>query len=66
MNIFQKRFQLEEKNSFFEYAFEHSDYKYFPEDFKQWVFQNDKHILSFAWQKNSAYIDSVAHRNGAQ
>ncbi len=47
---------MEEKNSFFEYAFEHSDYKYFPEEFKQWIFQNDKHSLSFAWQKNSAIL----------
>jgi hypothetical protein len=53
---FSEAFSVEEKNSFFEYAFEHSDYKYFPEDFKQWIFQNDKHILSFAWQKNSAIL----------
>jgi len=53
---FSKAFSVLEKNSFFEYAFEHSDYKYFPEDFKQWIFQNDKHVLSFAWQKNSAIL----------
>ncbi len=53
---FSKAYSIEEKNSFFEYAFEHSDYKHFPDDFKQWVFQNDKHILSFAWQKNSAIL----------
>ena len=47
---------MEEKNSFFEYAFEHSDYRHFPDEFKQWVFQHDKHILSFAWQKNSALL----------
>jgi len=53
---FSKAYTVEEKNSFFEYAFEHSDYKHFPDEFKQWVFQNDKHILSFAWQKNSAIL----------
>ncbi len=53
---FSKAFSVEEKNSFFEYAFEHSDYRYFPEDFKEWVFQNDQHVLSFAWQKNSAIL----------
>ncbi|MEJ2616753.1 MAG: histidine kinase dimerization/phospho-acceptor domain-containing protein, partial [Ignavibacteriaceae bacterium] len=53
---FSKAYSVEEKNSFFEYAFEHSDYKNFPDDFKKWVFQNDKHILSFAWQKNSAIL----------
>ena len=53
---FSKAYSVDEKNSFFEYAFEHSDYKHFPDDFKQWVFQNDQHILSFAWQKNSAIL----------
>jgi signal transduction histidine kinase len=53
---FSKSFSVEQKNSFFEHAFEHSDYKHFPEEFKQWVFQNDKHSLSFAWQKNSAIL----------
>ncbi|MBI1342039.1 MAG: hypothetical protein GC171_03785 [Terrimonas sp.] len=55
-DYFSKAFSVEEKNSFFEYAFEHSDYKNFPEEFKQWIFQNDKHVLSFAWQKNSAIL----------
>jgi hypothetical protein len=55
-DYFSKSFSVEEKNSFFEYAFEHSDYKHFPEEFKQWIFQNDKHSLSFAWQKNSAIL----------
>ncbi|SDB19724.1 His Kinase A (phospho-acceptor) domain-containing protein [Flavobacteriaceae bacterium MAR_2010_188] len=53
---FSEAFTVEEKNTFFEYAFEHSDYKDFPEDFKQWIFNNDKHTLSFAWQKNSAIL----------
>jgi signal transduction histidine kinase len=53
---FSKAFSIKEKNSFFEYAFEHSDYKKFPDEFKEWIFQNDKHILSFAWQKNSAIL----------
>jgi len=53
---FSKAFTVEEKNSFFEYAFAHSDYRQFPDEFKKWVFQNDKHSLSFAWQKNSAIL----------
>jgi hypothetical protein len=56
VDYFSKAFSIEEKNSFFEYAFEHSDYKHFPDEFKQWIFQNDKHTLSFAWQKNSAIL----------
>jgi len=54
--FFSKAYSIEEKNNFFEYAFEHSDYRHFPDDFKQWVFQNDKYILSCAWQKNSAIL----------
>src|SRR5688572_16122465 len=53
---FSKAFSVEEKNSFFEHAFEHSDYRHFPDEFKKWIFQNDQHILSFAWQKNSAIL----------
>ena len=53
---FSKSFSVEEKNSFFEYAFEHSDYKHFPDEFKEWVFQNDKHSLSFAWTENAAIL----------
>jgi len=53
---FSKAYSIEEKNSFFDYAFKHSDYKNFPDDFKQWIFQNDQHILSFAWQKHSAIL----------
>ncbi len=53
---FSQAFSVAEKNSFFEYAFEHSDYRNLPDEFKQWIFQHDKHILSFAWQKNSAIL----------
>src|SRR5688572_20436189 len=31
---FSKAFSVEEKNSFFEHAFEHSDYRHFPDEFK--------------------------------
>jgi signal transduction histidine kinase len=55
-SYFSKAYSIEDKNSFFEYAFKHSDYKYFPEEFKQWIFNNDKHVLSFAWQNNSALL----------
>ncbi|WP_248912355.1 sensor histidine kinase [Gelidibacter algens] len=53
---FSKEFSVEAKNHFFEYAFEHSDYKHFPEDYKQHVLNADKHNLSAAWSKNSAII----------
>jgi signal transduction histidine kinase/ketosteroid isomerase-like protein len=55
-DYFSQSFTVEEKNTFFEYAFEYSDYRNFPEEFKQWVFQNDKHSLSFAWSEHSAIL----------
>lgn len=55
-DYFSKAFTVEEKNSFFEYAFEHSDYRHFPDDFKEWIYKNDKHTLTFAWQKHSAIL----------
>ena len=55
-DYFSRSFSVAEKNSFFEYAFEFSDYKHFPQEFKEWVFQNDKHSLSFAWTENAAIL----------
>ncbi|MBD0849284.1 ATP-binding protein [Maribacter arenosus] len=53
---FSKEFPVEAKNDFFEQAFEQSDYKHMPEDYKQYVLQADKHRLSAAWSKNSAIL----------
>ena len=55
-DYFSKAYSKQEKDTFYEYAFKNSDYKSFPDEFKQWVFQNDKHSLSFAWAKNSAIL----------
>jgi signal transduction histidine kinase/ketosteroid isomerase-like protein len=54
--FFSKEFPVEAKNHFFEYAFKHSDYRQFPEDYKQHVLQAEKHHLSAAWSKNSAIL----------
>ncbi len=54
--FFTRAYSVEEKDSFFRYAFEHSDYQYFPDDFKQWMFAQKKHTLTFAWTKNSALL----------
>jgi signal transduction histidine kinase len=54
--FFSKEFPVEAKNDFFKHAFEHSDYKHMPEDYKQYVLQADKHYLSAAWSKNSAIL----------
>ncbi|PWI30404.1 hypothetical protein DI383_08125 [Flavobacteriaceae bacterium LYZ1037] len=53
---FSKEFTVEAKNDFFKQAFEHSDYRQMPDDYKQFVLQADKHYLSAAWSKNSAII----------
>ncbi|MCA0151638.1 ATP-binding protein [Winogradskyella vincentii] len=53
---FSKEFTVEAKNDFFQQAFENSDYKKMPEDYKQFVLQADSHNLSAAWSKNSAII----------
>ncbi|MFC7357794.1 ATP-binding protein [Jejudonia soesokkakensis] len=53
---FSKAYSVEDKNSFFKHAFKHSDYKHFPQEIKKFILNNDKHTLSFAWQKNSAIL----------
>ncbi|CAN5758199.1 hypothetical protein BH23GEM3_BH23GEM3_00170 [soil metagenome] len=55
-DFFSQAFPVEEKNSFFRHAFEHSDYQYFPEDFKEWILVTEHHALTFAWSTNSALL----------
>jgi len=53
---FSQEFSVAVKNSFFSHCFAHSDYKNFPDEFKQHALQAKKHHLSAAWSKNSAII----------
>jgi len=53
---FSKEFPVEAKNEFFKHAFDNSDYRHFPDDYKQHVLAADQHNLSAAWSKNSAII----------
>ncbi|WP_411768448.1 ATP-binding protein [Winogradskyella sp. A3E31] len=53
---FSKAYSIEEKNSFFEHAFEHSDYKHFPDEAKKDILNRKHHTLSFAWSKYSALL----------
>ncbi len=53
---FSKEFPVEAKNDFFKQAFELSDYKHFPDDYKQYLLKADSHNLSAAWSKNSAIL----------
>ena len=53
---FSKEFSVEDKNSFFKHAFEQSDYKHFPDEFKQHALEAEQHRLTAAWSKNSAIL----------
>jgi signal transduction histidine kinase len=54
--FFSKAYSVAWKNSFFQHAFEHSDYKLFPDEFKEWILATEHHALTFAWSKNSAIL----------
>ncbi len=54
--FFSKAYSVEDKNSFFQHAFEHSDYKYWPEEIKESILTTEHHALTFAWSKNAAVL----------
>ena len=53
---FSKEFSVETKNHFFTHCFKHSDYRDFPEEFKQHALKAEKHRITAAWSKNSAIL----------
>jgi len=55
-NYFAKVFSFEVKNAFFKYAFEHSDYRQLPNDYKQVILESESHGIAWAWAKNSAIM----------
>ena len=55
-SYFAKVFSFEVKNAFFKYAFEHSDYRHLPDDYKQMILQSNSHGIAWAWAKNSAIM----------
>ncbi|MCJ7467415.1 MAG: nuclear transport factor 2 family protein, partial [Maribacter sp.] len=61
-DFFEKVFSFKDKNHFFLHAFEHSDYKNLPEEYKKELLAVKSHALSFAWSKNSALM--VPSHNG--
>ncbi len=61
-DFFEKVFSFEDKNHFFNKAFEISDYKNLPEEYKKELLAVENHALSFAWQTNSALM--IASHNG--
>ncbi|MEO5947432.1 MAG: ATP-binding protein [Chitinophagaceae bacterium] len=44
---------FEQKNAFFNWAFEHSDFKYFPDEQKQFVLESKCWTTSYAWVKHT-------------
>jgi signal transduction histidine kinase len=55
-DYFAKEFSYDVKNAFFNYAFEHSDYRQLPDEYKKIILESKSHGLAFAWSKNSAVM----------
>ncbi len=51
--LLAKVYSFEEKNEYFSYAFEHSDFAMAPPEFKQWILAQPYFVFLFASQKNS-------------
>jgi serine phosphatase RsbU (regulator of sigma subunit) len=47
-------YSFEQKNNYFEYTFEHSDFKIIPEELKKWILEQPYFGYSVAIQKHSA------------
>ena len=55
-DYFAKEFSFEVKNAFFSHAFEHSDYRQLPEEYKKVILESESHGIAWAWSKNSAIM----------
>ncbi|RPA68673.1 sensor histidine kinase [Cyclobacteriaceae bacterium YHN15] len=55
-SYFAKVFSFEVKNAFFNHAFEHSDYRQLPDDYKKLILESENHGIAWAWAKNSAIM----------
>ena len=55
-DYFAKEFSYDVKNAFFNYAFEHSDYRQLPDEYKKIMLESKSHGLAWAWSKNSAIM----------
>ncbi len=53
-DFFAKTFSFEEKNKYFNYLFEHSDFKHLPDNRKNIMLAASAYTVSFAFTKNSA------------
>ncbi len=52
-NFFSRTYSFEEKNSWFKYAFEHTDYKDLPPELKTWILEQQYLTQSIAWANKS-------------
>lgn len=55
-DYYAKEFSYDVKNAFFKYAFEHSDYRQLPDEYKKIILDSKSHGLAWAWSKNSAIM----------
>src|SRR6476659_9244224 len=53
-DFFANTFSFEEKNKYFNYLFEHSDFRHLPEDRKNKILAATAYAVSFAFTKNTA------------
>ncbi|WP_165779147.1 ATP-binding protein [Rhodohalobacter barkolensis] len=55
-DYFAKVFSYDVKNAFFSHAFEHSDYRQLPDEYKKIILESKSHGLAWAWAENSAIM----------
>jgi signal transduction histidine kinase len=60
-DYFAKEFSFDVKNAFFNHAFEHSDYRQLPEEYKKIILESKSHGLAWAWSENSAIMIPSLH-----
>lgn len=58
MDFYSRAYTFEEKNSHWKWALEHSDYKYLPEERKQFILASAHFACSVSFTKNSAILVS--------
>src|SRR6056297_653345 len=55
-DYFAKVFSYDVKNAFFSHAFEHSDYRQLPDEYKKIILESKSHGIAWAWSENSAIM----------
>ena len=55
-DFFSKLYPFKEKNKHFKYLFEHSDYRYVPDEVKKLILESKNYGISIAFEKNSAIL----------